>query len=132
MKTLLAVISRTKNNNEKGNPVGGMLLAMAHTAFAEQREAFMEFHRKNIPEKKMEANPALMPLPIEVIYDSDTHKIEVIGDDSTEAEVHLYNANGTLEEHSSSLNTNFMVLAPGTYIIQIQGNGWHAEGEIEV
>ena len=77
-------------------------------------------------------NRAPMRLPIEVVYDSDTHKIEVIGDESMEAEVFLYNANGSLENYSSLLNTEFTVLTPGIYIIQIEGEGWYAEGEIEI
>lgn len=73
-----------------------------------------------------------MRLPIEVVYDSDTHKIEVIGGESMDAEVFLYNSNGVLENSSSSLNSEFTVLAPGTYIIRIQADAWYAEGEIEV
>ena len=34
--------------------------------------------------------------------------------------------------YSSSLNAVFTVLTSGTYIIEIQGDGWYAEGEIEV
>jgi c-di-AMP phosphodiesterase-like protein len=139
LKTLLAVIllqfKNIKNKNKKMKKVivlAGLLLAIAHAAFAEQRGVFMEFHRKINPENSRDVNRALMRLPIEVVYDSDTHKIEINGDESMEAEVFLYNANGTLENYSSSLNTDFTVLTPGTYIIQIQGNGWYAEGKIGV
>lgn len=62
----------------------------------------------------------------------DTHKINVVGNESLEAEVFFYNTNGTLEGYSSTLNTDFTVLTSGIYIIQIQGEGWYAEGEIEV
>lgn len=105
---------------------------MAHTAFAEQRGVLMEIHYSSIPGKNMSVNRAPMRMPIEVIYDTDTHKIEVIGSESLEAEVFLYNANGTLEGYSSTLNTEFTVLIPGTYIIQIQGDGWYAEGEVKM
>ena len=110
----------------------GLLLVMAYSAFAEQRGVFMEIHRKSIPEKNLEVNRAPMRLPIEVMYDSDTHTITVTGNDSIEAEVFLYNANGNLEDYSSSLSTNFTVLTSGAYVILIQGDGWYAEGEIEV
>lgn len=53
--------------------LAGLLLAMAHVAFAEQRGVFMEFHRKSNPEKNMEVNRAPMHLPIKVVYDSDAH-----------------------------------------------------------
>ena len=49
-----------------------------------------------------------------------------------DAEVFLYNSNGALANSSSSLNSEFTVLAPGTYIIRIQTDAWYAEGEIEV
>lgn len=112
--------------------LAGLLLAMVNTTFAEQRGVLMQFHRKSNPSTNTSVNRAPTRLPIEVVYDSDTHKIEVTGDESMDAEVFLYNANGSLENSSLSLNTEFTVLTPGTYIIQIQGNGWYAEGEIEV
>lgn len=112
--------------------LAGLLLAMVHTTFAEQRDVFIQFHRKSNPSTNTSVNRAPTRLPIEVVYDSDTHKIEVTGDESMDAEVFLYNANGDLENYSSSLNSEFTVLTPGIYIIQIQGDGWYAEGEIEV
>ena len=112
--------------------MAALLLGMAHTVFAEQKGVFMEFHRKSNPDKNLSVNRAPMRLPIEVVYDSDTHKIEVTGGESMDAEVFLYNSNGALENSSSSLNSEFTALAPGTYIIRIQTDAWYAEGEIEV
>lgn len=109
-----------------------LLTTMAHTAFAEQRGVFMEFHRKINPGKNMQVNRAPMRMLIEVVYDSDTHNIKVTGDTDIEAEVFLYDANGALESHSSTLNAEFYVLASDTYTILIQGEGWDAEGEIEI
>lgn len=110
----------------------GMLLAIVPAAFAEQRGVFMEFHRKINPGKNMQVNRAPMRLPIEVVYDTDTHKIQVIGDEFTKVEVFLYKADGTLENCSSKLNTEFTGLTSGTYSILIQGKEWNAEGEIEI
>ena len=110
----------------------GLLLAIVPTAFAEQRGVFMDFHRKINPGKNMQVNSAPMRLPIEVVYDSDTHNIKVTGEKGIEAEVFLYNVNGTLESHSSTLNAEFSVLESDTYTILIQGDGWYAEGEIEM
>ena len=109
-----------------------LLLGMVHTAFAEQRGVLIEIHYRSVTGKNMSVNRAPMRLPIDVVYDSDMHKIEVTGEESIEAEVFLYNTNGSLENYSSSLNTDFTVLTSGIYTIQIQGNGWYAEGEIEV
>lgn len=109
-----------------------LLLAVSQMAFAGHRDIFLQFHRKNISGKNTAVNRAPMRLPIEVVYDSDTHEIEVTEDEAIEADVFLYNANGTLEGYSSTLNTDFYVFTSGTYTIQIQGDGWYAEGEIEV
>lgn len=110
----------------------GLLLAMAHVAIAKQQEVFMDFYRKSNPGKNVAVHRTPMCLPIQVFYDPDTHNIEVIGNESLEAEVFLYNANGILENYSSSLNTDFTILTPGTYIVQIQNGGWYAEGKIEI
>ena len=110
----------------------GLLLTIVPTVFAEQRGVFMEFHRKINPGKNMQVNRAPMHLPIEVVYDTDSHKIQVIGDELTEAEVFLYNADGTLESSSSKLNTDFTGLTSGIYSILIQGKEWYAKGEIEI
>ncbi|WP_277070547.1 hypothetical protein [Prevotella corporis] len=107
-----------------------LLLGMAHSALAEQRGVFMQFHRRINPEDTRDVNRAPMHLPIEVVYDFGTHKIEVIGEETMDAKVFLYNGNGSLENCASSLNTEFAVLTPCIYIIQIQGNGWYAEGKI--
>lgn len=112
--------------------IGLLLITMAHTAFAEQRGVFMEFHRKINPGKNMQVNRAPMRMPIEVVYDSDTHNIKVTGEKGIEAEVFLYNVNGTLESHSSTLNAEFSVLESDKYTILIQGEEWYAEGEIEM
>lgn len=110
----------------------GLLLVMSYTAFAEQRGIFMNLHGDINPKKDTEVNRTPMKQPIMVIYDSDVHKIEVIGIGSLEAEVFLYNIDGILESYSPILNTDFTVLASGTYIIRIQGDEWYAEGEVNV
>lgn len=110
----------------------GLLLVMNYTAFAEQRAIIMDLHGDINPKKDTEVNRTPMQLPIKVIYDSDMHKIEVIGNGSLEAEVFLYNINGTLEGYSPILDTDFTVLARGTYVIRIQGDKWYAKGEVNM
>lgn len=110
----------------------GLLFAMTNVAFAEQHEIFMEFHRKINPNKNMEVNRAPMHLPINVFYNSDTHKIEINGNGALDVEVLLYNENGILKDHSSNLNANFTISSPDTYIIQIHADGWYLEGEVEI
>lgn len=106
-----------------------LLIAMAHNVQAERRDVLMETYHKNQTEKKV--NRAPMRINIDVFYDSDTHIIEVVGDESIEAEVFL-KADGILEDYSSTLNTVFTVSTSGLYVIIIQGDDWYAEGEIEI
>ena len=47
--------------------LAGLLLVMAHAAFAEQRGVLMEIHNKSIPEKNLSVNRAPMRLPIAVL-----------------------------------------------------------------
>ena len=82
-----------------------LLLGMVHTAFAEQRGVLIEIHYRRVTGKNMSVNRAPMRLPIEVVYDSDTHKIEVTGGESVEAEVFLCNANGGLENYCNVYGT---------------------------
>ena len=112
--------------------LAGLLLAVMHTAFAEQRVAYLKYQRKNIPESEKDVSRVPMRMPIDVVYDTDTYKIEINGNTSIDAEVFLYNEDDIIEDYSSSLNTNFVVPASGIYIIRIEGDGWYAEGEIEV
>ena len=100
MKTLLAVILQqikkktTKMKMKKVIIFAGLLLAMSHTAFAEQCGVFMEFHRKVNPEHTRDVNRAPLRLPIDVVYDSDTHKIEVVGNEEMEVQIFLCDENG--------------------------------------
>lgn len=50
-----------------------ILFSMAHSAFAEQQDVCLEFHRWDIPDNNAKVNRAPMLLPIEVVYDSDNH-----------------------------------------------------------
>lgn len=109
-----------------------ILFSMAHFAFAEQQDVCLEFHRWDIPDNNAKVNRAPMLLPIEAVYDSDNHIIKVIGYDSLNAEVFLYDSDGSVEGHSSTLNTEIPVMSSGSHTIQIQGDGWYAEGVIDV
>ena len=50
-----------------------ILFSMAHSAFAEQQDVCLEFHRWDIPDNNAKVNRAPMLLPIEAVYDSDNH-----------------------------------------------------------
>ena len=110
----------------------GLLLFMAQPALAEQYDIYLEIHQRSNHENDTKVNRAPMLLPIEVVYDSDNHIVKVIGYDSLNAEVFLYDSDGSVEGHSSTLNTEIPVMSSGSHTIQIQGDGWYAEGEIVV
>ena len=110
----------------------GLLSMMLLPSFAEQREISIEIHHQTSSKNNKDVNRSLMWLPIEIVYDTETHIISVTGEGAIEGEVFLYNADGSLEDHSSTLNTEFMISTSGTYTILIQGDGWYAEGEIVV
>lgn len=109
-----------------------MLMTLTQATFAEQSDIFLEFHRKSDIGKDTEINRSKFFVPIDVLYDSDTHTIIVIGSESLNAEVYVHDSTGTQVFYSASLNTNYTFSTPGTYTIQIQGDGWYAKGEIEV
>lgn len=88
----------------------------------------LEYNRKDNSEKTLRAP---MRINIEVLYDSETHIVEVCGDEAMEADVFLYNASGDLVDYSSSLNTELTIPTSGIYTIQIESEGWYAVGVIE-
>lgn len=110
-----------------------LMLIMAFAAMAAENGVFMEFHRMSKPGKHTQVNRAPMRLPIiEVTYDTDAKTVQVIGDESIDAEVFIYNSVGDLVDYSAYLNTTLSVATSGIYTICIQGNGWYAEGKISV
>ena len=91
----------------------------------------MDVHRKNDPQKSTGVHRAPMLINIDVYYDTETHIVEVYGDEAMDAEVFIYNASGDLVNYSSSLNTELTIPASGIYTIQIESEGWYALGVIE-
>ena len=55
----------------------GLLLFMAQPALAEQYDIYLEIHQRSNHENDTKVNRAPMLLPIEVIYDSDNHIINL-------------------------------------------------------
>lgn len=107
---------------------------MALTAFAEQQGVFMQFHRKVNPENSRDVNRAPMRLPIEVVYDSDTHKIKVSGDNKMEVQLFLCDENGNTLDYSQCVNSvlNIPNSYSGLITLRIESEGWIAIGNINV
>lgn len=99
----------------------GLLFATIPTTFAEVRRVSMDFRSKKITDKDKGVNRAPMRIPVEVVYDTDTYEVKVIGDETIEAEVFLYDSVGNLEDYSATLNTYFYLYTSDTYTVHIEG-----------
>lgn len=108
-----------------------LLLSMSVSTYAEAKDVFLDLHQKGNNQRDHGVHRSPMHLSFEVFYDSETHIVEVCGDEATEAEVFLYNASGDLVNYSSSLNTELTIPTSGIYTIQIESEGWYALGVIE-
>lgn len=104
--------------------------SIAFGAMAEGEKIPIIINKKDDSHLTNRPDRALMRIPVEVFYDSDTRVVEVVGSESIEAEVFLYNANNMLENYSPALNAEFNVVAPGEYIVFIQSDNWSATGSI--
>ena len=106
----------------------GLMLALAPTISADRQDVDMQYKRTNSPDKNTGRDRAPMHLPIEVVFDTDTHTLEVTGDESMDAEVYIYTSDGALEDYSSTINANFTITIPGDHLVHIEGDGWHSDG----
>ena len=111
---------------------GALFFISSFQGYAENESVVIDIYQTGHGDKSTSVRRSPMRIPIDVYYDEDIHRIAVIGDESIDAEVYLLDAEGIIVFHSASLNTNYTFSTPGTYTIQIQGDGWYAEGEIEV
>lgn len=109
-----------------------MMFLMAHTAFAERHCLRMYYQHRNLSGKTTRPNRAPMRIPIDVVYDSDANMLEIKGPESLQAEIYIYDMSGALENYSAILNTDFYALKPGAHVILIKGDGWEAEGTLEL
>lgn len=73
-------------------------------------------------------------LPVEVVYDSETNTVEVIGDDEFEARVSLTDESGNTLAYSPTINTVLEVPTDytGILLLYIENEDWTATGEIEI
>lgn len=79
-----------------------------------------DFHRKP------------MRFPIEAYYCQETSSIEIIAEESVQAEVYLYH-NGEIIDYSNEISTIFILPYPhGEYNVFIEGDNWIAEGYINL
>lgn len=109
-----------------------MFLLGIYSMSASRQAIYLSCHNKRVSGEKKHSNRAPMHLPIHVVYDSDANVIEVKGSESLGAEIYIYDGAGIVEDYSAYLNATFYILKPGTHVILIKGDGWEAEGMIEL
>lgn len=100
-------------------------------AIADRNVINTETHEKGAESEDLGPERSPLNLPIIVIYDSDTHTVEVWCDnDNIMAEVFIFNDSGVLEASSRYMNVVIPIHSSGNHTIIIQGDGWYAEGSI--
>lgn len=108
-----------------------LIFSMTCTITAEEVVP-IQINSKRTSNENKQWDRAPMRIFVEVYYDSDAGILEVVGDETIEAEVFLYNASGVMENYSSSLNAIFPIYSSGEYTILIQGEGWYGEGLLTI
>lgn len=74
---------------------------------------------------------APMRINIEALYDSDSRSINIYYNGEVDGDVYLY-LNETVIDYSSEINTSFPIYTPGFYKIEIIGENWIVEGDIQL
>lgn len=109
-----------------------MFMLGVYSMSASRQAIYLSCHNDRVSGEKKHSNRAPMHQPIHVVYDSDANVIEVKGSESLEAEIYIYDEAGIVEDYSAYLNATFYILKPGTHVILIKGDGWEAEGMLEL
>lgn len=107
--------------------------ALSTSAMAEDTTGvFMDFYIRGDGSSATKVNRSLVQIPpVEVSYDVDAGTISIVSPVSTEAKVHVYDANGTMVGHTDTLNVTIQLPSSGSYTIYIEGEGWYGIGHID-
>lgn len=91
----------------------------------------MDFYLRGDEESETMINRSLVQIPtLEVVYNSETKTIRITSPESQDANVYIYNSNGTIVGYANSLNTTIQLPSVGSYTIYIEGVGWYGIGYI--
>lgn len=75
---------------------------------------------------------SIICVPVEVYFDAEKHIVKVVGEETADVEIFIYNGTGVMVDYSSTINTEFILTSTGKYTIIIQGEGWYGEAIISV
>lgn len=106
-----------------------MAVAMATSAFSEQRAIPMQTHQTGSADLSIMEARTPINLPISVYYDSETNILEVwCADDNIQAEVFVFDESGAVEAYSPCMNVTLTLTTSASHSIRIIGDGWEGEG----
>lgn len=83
---------------------------------------------------KVQQSVVSQHLYINVYYDDVSRLIEITGDKDRPVQIYLYDVDGNVLECTSSLNSSIAIPYDysGPISIYIEGEGWTAQGQIDV
>lgn len=110
----------------------GVIISMTFQGFATKNDVYMTVRKTNHKEQSSTVHRAPMMLPIEVLYDNETHQVEVVGDEELPAQVFLCDQNGNTLGYSPCINTVLDVPSDynGILIIRVESEEWIATGNL--
>lgn len=108
----------------------GVIISIAFQAPAVQNYVHVNITKSK--NKNTSLHRAPMTLPIEVLYDNETHQVEVVGDEELPAQVFLCDQNGNTLGYSPCINTVLDVPSDynGILIIRVESEEWIATGNL--
>lgn len=112
----------------------GVIISFGIQAFAAKYGVGMEYHQIGYGNKSTTVRRSPLRLPIDVYYNTETHQIEVVGDEELAAQVFLCDENGNTLDYSPYINAVLNVSSNynGLIIIRIEGEDWIATGKIAI
>ena len=112
----------------------GVIISIGIPSFASKYDVCMEYHQLGQGTQSTTVRRSPLRLPIDVLYDSETHQIEVVGDEDVVAQTFLCDENGNVLDYSPSINAVLQIPSnySGLIIIRIENEDWSAIGEMAV
>lgn len=108
-----------------------LTIVLTLVGMAEKKRIPMKIQRQERPKQENGPNRVPKHSPVEVLYDTESMTVTVVGDTETEAEVYLLTESGEIEDFSTTLNTSFTLTSSGIHVVHIKTPVWIGEGVIE-
>lgn len=111
-----------------------LMIAFTIQVVATNYTVTMKSQKKENPNNSTQVRRTPTHLPFEVIYDDETHKVIVSGDEAFIAHIYVCDENGNTLDSSSSINAvlNVPESYTGLLIIRIENDEWISTGKIVI